>query len=89
MGDEVRFGEWFGRCDKSLEAERDEITRTMEAINKQLDHGHISDKAVADSLLGMLNRAHAAILGTQGAVDDFRGACEMAGMLPPRKDGGQ
>lgn len=88
MPDEVKFGEWFGRCDASLMAQRDAVTRTMEAISKQLDHGHISDKAVADSLLGMLNQAHAAILGTQDAVEEFRGACEQAGMLPPRNGGG-
>jgi len=84
MPGDVEFGAWFGRCDAAMDAQRGEITRTMQAIQVQLDHGHISDKAVADSLLGMLNRALASVAGTQDAVEDFRVACEMAGMLPPR-----
>lgn len=79
-----QYTQFMQRCDLSIAAQAGEVSRTMQAIQEQLDHGHLSDRAVADAIVGMLNRTHASILGTQDAIDEFRTAMEGAGMIPPR-----
>jgi len=80
-----QYTQFMERCDLSMAAQAREVARGMDAIQEQLDHGHLTDKAVAEGILGILNRSYAAIMGTQEAIDEFRTAMEQAGMLPPRK----
>lgn len=80
-----QFAAFFARGEESLERCEREVRRGMAAIADQLDRGHLSDKAVAEGILGVLNHAAAAIAGTQEAIEEFHSACERAGMLPERK----
>jgi hypothetical protein len=82
-----QYTQFMERCDASMRKSADEVQRSMAAINLQLERGHLSDKSVADGILGVLNQTYAAIMGTQDSVEEFRTAMEMAGMIPPRKDG--
>lgn len=79
------YTSFMERCDLSLASQAGEVARAMDAIQKQLDHGHLTDPAVADGIIGILNRTYASIMGTQEAVEEFRCAMEQAGMIPPRK----
>ena len=82
-----QYTQFMERCDLSMRESADEVKRSMAAINLQLERGHLSDKSVAEGILGVLNQTYAAIMGTQDSVDEFRMAMETAGMIPPRKDG--
>jgi hypothetical protein len=86
-----RFTEWFGRVEDHVSSARNETTRAMEEIKRQLDRGHATDPAVAEGLTGLINRSYAAILATQDQLDDLKSNMEAAGMLPPKpeKKGGR
>lgn len=80
-----RYTEWFGRVEDHVSSARNETTRAMEEIKRQLTRGHASDPAVAEGLTGLLNRSYAAIIATQDQLDDLKANMEAAGMIPPQK----
>jgi len=82
-----QYTAFMERCDLSMRKSAEEVERSMAAINLQLERGNLTDKAVAEGILGVMNQAYAAIMGTQDAVDEFRSAMESAGMIPPRRNG--
>ena len=80
-----RYTEWFGRVEDHVSSARNETTRAMEEIKRQLDRGHATDPAVTEGLTGLLNRSYAAIIATQDQLDDLKSNMEAAGMIPPQK----
>jgi hypothetical protein len=86
-----RWVEWFGRVEGGVDSARNETTRAMDEIKRQLERGHVSDPAVAEGLTGLLNRSYAAIIATQDQIEDLKSGMESAGMLPPKpeKKGGR